>query len=55
LKEQGQRSLSLAKGAYWPILFVVALTIKDAEQAEAMLNDEFKIKTLLVYRAIRRA
>lgn len=48
LKEQETRAKVLAKGSYRPILFVVAITIKDAVQARAMLEDEFKIKTLLV-------
>lgn len=48
LKEQERRAVSLAKGSYRPILFVVAITIKDAEQAQAMLEKEFNLKTLLV-------
>jgi superfamily II DNA or RNA helicase len=48
LNEQKGRAKSLANDSYRPILFVVAITIKDAEQAQAMLQDEFKIKTLLV-------
>jgi superfamily II DNA or RNA helicase len=48
MKEQESRAAALAKGSYCPILFVVAITIKDAEQARDMLRDEFKIETLLV-------
>jgi superfamily II DNA or RNA helicase len=48
LNEQRRRANSLAKGAYKPILFVVAITIKDAEQARDMLEKEFHLKTLLV-------
>lgn len=48
LKEQLQRAEWLGKGSYRPILFVVAITIKDAEQARAMLESEFSLKALLV-------
>ena len=48
LNEQRRRANSLAGGAYKPILFVVAITIKDAEQARDMLEKEFHLKTLLV-------
>lgn len=48
LKEQGRRATTLGKGSYTPILFVVAITIKDAEQARDMLEKEFHIRTLLV-------
>ena len=48
LKEQQGRAIALAEGRYKPILFVVAITIEDAKQACKMLNEEFKIKTLLV-------
>ena len=48
LKEQKRRVDSLAKGSYKPILFVVAITIKDAEQARDMLEKEFSTSTLLV-------
>jgi len=48
LKEQKGRAIALAEGSYKPILFVVAITIEDAKQACAMLNEEFKVKTLLV-------
>lgn len=47
LKEQQQRAEWLGKGTYKPILFVVAITIKDAEQARDMLK-ELGLKTLLV-------
>ena len=48
LREQKRRADTLGKGSYKPILFVVAITIKDAEQARDMLEEEFQIKTLLV-------
>jgi len=48
LKEQDRRATTLAKGSYKPILFVVAITIKDAEQARDMLEKEFQVHTLLV-------
>ncbi len=48
LQEQRRRASTLAKGSYRPILFVVAITIKDAEQARDMLDKEFNVKTLLV-------
>ena len=48
LKEQDRRATTLAKGSYNPILFVVAITIKDAEQARDMLEKEFLVRTLLV-------
>lgn len=48
LKEQDRRATTLANGSYKPILFVVAITIKDAEQARDMLEKEFHVRTLLV-------
>jgi superfamily II DNA or RNA helicase len=48
LKEQDRRAATLANGSYKPILFVVAITIKDAEQARDMLEKEFHVRTLLV-------
>ena len=48
LQEQERRAQTFGKGRYAPILFVVAITIKDAEQACAMLKNEFGIPTLLV-------
>ncbi|MDE3091296.1 MAG: DEAD/DEAH box helicase family protein, partial [Chloroflexota bacterium] len=48
LKEQKRRADTLAGGSYRPILFVVAITIKDAEQARDMLEKEFSVRTLLV-------
>jgi len=48
LAEQRRRAASLAKGCYKPILFVVAITIKDGEQARDMLEKEFHVRTLLV-------
>jgi len=47
-KEQDRRATTLANGSYKPILFVVAITIKDAEQARDMLEKEFQVRTLLV-------
>lgn len=48
LKEQRRRADTLAQGSYKPILFVVAITIKDAEQARDMLEKDFRVRTLLV-------
>ena len=48
LKEQDSHAKTLAHGSYKPILFVVAITIKDAEQARDMLEKEFQVRTLLV-------
>lgn len=48
LAEQKRRADSLANGKYKPILFVVAICIKDAEAAKDMLEKELHIKTLLV-------
>jgi len=48
LTEQKRRAISLGKGTYKPILFVVAITINDAKQARDMLDKEFGLKTLLV-------
>ncbi len=48
LKEQQKRAEWLGKGSYRPILFVVAITIKDAQQARDMLKSEFGLKALLV-------
>ncbi|MBM3862091.1 MAG: hypothetical protein FJ395_20900 [Verrucomicrobia bacterium] len=48
LQEQKRRAQILAADHYKPILFVVAITIKDAEQARDILVKEFGIKTLLV-------
>lgn len=47
LNEQKNRAEWLGKKSYKPILFVVAITIKDAEQARDMLKD-LGLKTLLV-------
>jgi type III restriction enzyme len=38
----------LAGDRYKPLLFVVAICIKDAEQARDMMERDFKLKTLLV-------
>jgi len=48
LQEQKRRAKMLAGDSYKPILFVVAITIKDAEQARDILAKEFAVKTLLV-------
>jgi superfamily II DNA or RNA helicase len=48
LAEQRRRAETLAGGRYKPLLFVVAICIKDAEQAHDMLEREFHLKTLLV-------
>lgn len=48
LGEQERRAEALADGSYQPILFVVAICIKDAVQAHAMLEEHFKVKALLV-------
>jgi type III restriction enzyme len=48
LQEQKRRAKMLAGDSYKPILFVVAITIKDAEQARDILAKEFDVKTLLV-------
>jgi type III restriction enzyme len=48
LGEQKRRADTLAGGRYRPLLFVVAVCIKDAEQAREMLEREFHVKTLLV-------
>jgi len=48
LQEQKRRAKSIGRGQYDPLLFVVAICIKDAEQAADMLNREFGVKTLLV-------
>ena len=48
LEEQKRRAQALAGGSYKPILFVVAICIKDAEAACDMLRREFNLKTLLV-------
>lgn len=48
LAEQKRRAEMMAEGVYKPLLFVVAITIKDAEQAQVMLEEEFNLRTLLV-------
>src|SRR5205814_9796161 len=48
LEEQKRRAAILANNSYRPILFVVAITIKDAEQARDMLEKEFRVRALLV-------
>ena len=37
-----------AKGRYKPILFVVTMSIREAERAQKMLEEKFKVKALLV-------
>lgn len=48
LEEQKRRAAILANNSYRPILFVVAITIKDAEQARNMLEKKFNVAALLV-------
>jgi type III restriction enzyme len=48
LEEQKRRAQALAGGSYCPILFVVAICIKDAEAARDMLERELGLNTLLV-------
>lgn len=53
LEEQKRRAKSIGFDLYNPILFVVSICIKDAQQAADMLNEEkkkggFGVKTLLV-------
>src|ERR1035437_7637626 len=53
LTEQERRAKSLAGGSYQPILFVVAICIKDARAAYEMLKEKtdnggFGINSLLV-------
>jgi len=48
LREQERRAQAVASGSYRPILFVVAICIKDAEAARDLLEKEFGLKTLLV-------
>lgn len=48
LEEQKRRAESLGHGTYKPILFAVSICIKDAEQAARMIQDQFKLNTILV-------
>jgi len=48
LAEQKRRAEALAAGRYRPLLFVVAICIKDGEQAREMLDRDFHLSTLLV-------
>lgn len=48
LAEQRRRAKTLAGERYKPLLFVVAICIRDAKQAHDMLEREFHLKTLLV-------
>jgi superfamily II DNA or RNA helicase len=44
LDEQRER----AKERYKPLLFVVTMSVKEAERAQKMLEDQFNVRTLLV-------
>jgi superfamily II DNA or RNA helicase len=48
LEEQRTRAITLGHGSYKPILFVVGICIKDAREAANMLNEKFKLNTILV-------
>lgn len=48
LDEQKQRAKTLGHGSYKPILFVVGICIKDAQEAAQMMEEKFKLKTILV-------
>lgn len=48
LEEQKQRAKTLGHGSYKPILFVVAICIKDAQEAAKMMEEKFKLNTILV-------
>ncbi|MCI0450035.1 MAG: DEAD/DEAH box helicase family protein [Chlorobi bacterium] len=48
LNEQKARAKSIGNDSYNPILFVVGICIKDAEQARDILKDGYGINTLLV-------
>lgn len=48
LEEQKRRANTIGDGKYRPLLFVVAICIKDAEEAKKVLEKEFGVKTLLV-------
>jgi superfamily II DNA or RNA helicase len=48
LQEQKRRADTLGDGRYRPLLFVVAISIRDAEQARDMLEKEFHFSALLV-------
>lgn len=48
LEEQKRRALSIGQALYKPILFVVAICIKDAKAAAEMLKSEYDINTVLV-------
>ena len=48
LNEQKKRAMSIGKGQYNPLLFVVAICIKDAIAAQHMLEKEFKLNALIV-------
>lgn len=44
IEEQKRR----ANGRYKPLLFIVTMSIEEAKRAQKMLDDDFKVKTLLV-------
>lgn len=44
LEEQKRRAKAIGKGKYKPILFVVAICIKDAERSVKVLEDDFDLK-----------
>lgn len=46
--QRHQEQIARAKGRYKPILFVVTMSIQEGEKAQKMLEERFKIKTLLV-------
>lgn len=46
--QRHKEQLARAKGRYKPILFVVTMSIQEGEKAKKMLEDRFKINTLLV-------
>ncbi len=48
LNEQKNRAATVGKDKYKPLLFVVAICIKDAIAAREMLEKEFKLNALLV-------
>jgi superfamily II DNA or RNA helicase len=48
LEEQRTRARTLGHGSYKPILFVVGICIKDATEAAKMLQETFKLNTIVV-------
>ncbi|MDA7991040.1 MAG: DEAD/DEAH box helicase family protein [Gammaproteobacteria bacterium] len=47
-KRRHIEQIALAKGRYKPILFVVAMSIREGEKVQKILQDIFKMNTLLV-------